>query len=272
MTVYDASSNTVYKLDSASTASRRPRTDAGHAAVGRRDRRLPHEARPSTRTSPAAQPTDVAGQPAYSVKISPEARRRAARIARSSPGTPPTAFRCASAIYAQGSSTPVLQLAATDISYGAVSSSDVDGRAAGRSEDRRPRRASRATRRRGTSRSPASPRSRPQPASPSSRPTRSSVCRGRTYALVGGADSKRLVVYGQGLGAIVVVERKARRRRARSEGCSSSLPTVSLDGAHRPRARDAARHGASSGTRNGVVVRPRRLAAARRGRGGRARR
>ena len=47
--------------------------------------------------------------------------------------------------------------------------------------------------------------------------------------LVGGADSGSLVVYGQGLGAIVVVERKA-DATAPKGGALASLPTVSLDG------------------------------------------
>jgi hypothetical protein len=48
--------------------------------------------------------------------------------------------------------------------------------------------------------------------------------------LVGGTASKTaLVVYGQGLGAIVVVERKADTQQP-SGGPSASLPGVSLDG------------------------------------------
>ena len=59
-----------------------------------------------------------------------------------------------------------------------------------------------------------------------------------------------LVVYGQGLGAIV--RRRARERRARRRsgaGRSPSLPTVSLERRHGARARDAARHGAHLGSR-----------------------
>ena len=48
--------------------------------------------------------------------------------------------------------------------------------------------------------------------------------------LVGGADSKAaLVVYGQELGAVLMVERKADTTAQKSD-ILSSLPTVSLDG------------------------------------------
>jgi hypothetical protein len=48
--------------------------------------------------------------------------------------------------------------------------------------------------------------------------------------LVGATDSKAaLVVYGQGLGAVLVVERKADAQQA-SGGALASLPAVSLDG------------------------------------------
>ncbi len=49
--------------------------------------------------------------------------------------------------------------------------------------------------------------------------------------LVGPADSQSvLVVYGQGLGAIVVVERKQDTAKAGQAGMLDALPTVSLDG------------------------------------------
>ena len=51
-----------------------------------------------------AQPTDVAGQPAYSVSASRRSTTAACSARSSSPGTPRTACRSASAIYAQGSS------------------------------------------------------------------------------------------------------------------------------------------------------------------------
>ncbi len=48
--------------------------------------------------------------------------------------------------------------------------------------------------------------------------------------LVGGPDSHAaLVIYGQGLGAIVVVERKPDATQGQN-GSLSSLPTISLDG------------------------------------------
>src|SRR5207245_445369 len=72
-----------------------------------------------------AQPTDVAGHAAYTVKISPKHDGGLLGYAElawdANRGVP---LRVA--VYAQGSSKPVLELAATDVSYGSVSSSAVD--------------------------------------------------------------------------------------------------------------------------------------------------
>jgi hypothetical protein len=72
-----------------------------------------------------AQPTDVAGRPAYSVRVSPKRHGGllggAALAWDAVHGTPLEA-----AVYARGSSSPVLELKVTDISYGPVSSSVFD--------------------------------------------------------------------------------------------------------------------------------------------------
>ena len=86
--------------------------------------------------------------------------------------------------------------------------------------------------------------------------------------LVGPADSRAaLVVYGQGLGAIVLVER-ANDGKAAAPGPLASLPKVSLERHHRPRARDAARDGADLGSRR-RHLHPRGVTAEQRRRGGR---
>jgi hypothetical protein len=71
-----------------------------------------------------AVPSDVAGQAAYTVSVSPKhdgGLLGSAELAWDAARGVPLRF----AIYARGSSTPVLQLAATDISYGPVASSDL---------------------------------------------------------------------------------------------------------------------------------------------------
>ena len=69
-------------------------------------------------------PTDVGGRPAYSVSISPKhdgGLLGSAQLAWDALKGVPLEV----GIYARGNSTPVLDLKATNISYGAVSSSDI---------------------------------------------------------------------------------------------------------------------------------------------------
>ncbi len=70
-----------------------------------------------------AQPTDVAGQPAYTVRVTPKhdgGLLGAAELGWDAVHGVPLRF----AIYAQNSSTPVIELKATNISYGPVPASD----------------------------------------------------------------------------------------------------------------------------------------------------
>src|SRR5207247_2342595 len=72
-----------------------------------------------------AQPSDVAGQATYTVSVSPKhdgGLLGSAQLAWDAVQGVPLRV----AIYAQGASSPVLELRATDISYGSVPASDVD--------------------------------------------------------------------------------------------------------------------------------------------------
>jgi outer membrane lipoprotein-sorting protein len=227
VTVYDASSNTVY------TAA------------------LPHHESDTTATPPppslaqvtdvlarigehvllsGADPTDIAGQPAYSVMASPKQTGGLLdSVELAWDATHGIPLRVG--VYAKGSSAPVLELAADDVSFGAVSSGTVDiappadakvvdlgtlspgGTASG-----------------GGSSAEATGLANVQaavdfpvtaPGSLGGRPR-------RDVRLVGGGDSKAaLVVYGEGPGAIAVVERHA---DASSKSPFANLPTVTLDG------------------------------------------
>src|SRR2546429_2557388 len=125
VTVYDASSNTVYRA--------KPPADGKSSAKSSADQGgIPSVAKISNflaklgehASLSGAQPSNVAGQEAYTVRVSPKhdgGLLGAAELAfDSSRGIP---LRLG--IYAQGASTPVLELAATDITYGAVPASDV---------------------------------------------------------------------------------------------------------------------------------------------------
>src|SRR5256884_8310005 len=122
VTIYDASSNTVYRANLPADA----KSSADQSGI-------PSVAKISDFLSKlgehvslsGAEPSNVAGQEAYIVRISPQddggLLGQAELAFDASRGVP---LRLG--IYAQGASTPVLELAATDISYGPVPSSDVD--------------------------------------------------------------------------------------------------------------------------------------------------
>ena len=122
VTVFDSGSNTVYEAtlpkghDGRKESDKPPTLEqvkkaiarlAEHASVG------------------GAEPSNVAGEPAYTVRIEPKQHGGllgGAELAwDAAHGTP---LRLA--VYAKGDSSPVLQLEATDISYGPVSSSVFD--------------------------------------------------------------------------------------------------------------------------------------------------
>jgi outer membrane lipoprotein-sorting protein len=221
VTVYDASSNTVYSFalpqHQATKDSGAPPTvaqisdfltkAAGHAAIS------------------GAQPDDVAGHPAYSVAVSPKhdgGLLGAVKLAWDAAQGVPLRL----GVYAQGSSSPVLELTATDVSYGPVSDGDVNVAppAGAKHVDLS---------------APTSKHEHGQGKTvsgldavkaavdfPVAAPDTLVGLPRQDVRLVGGKTV--LVVYGHGLGGIAVVERKA--DPGSTPGAMSSLPAVSLDG------------------------------------------
>src|SRR5919198_5098433 len=122
VSVYDASSNTVYRATlptRSDTSSEQPAVPSVAKITDVLTRLGEHV------TLSDAIPSNVAGQEAYAVRVSPKhdgGLLGAAELAFDASRWVPLRI----GIYAQGASSPVLELAATDISYGAVSSSDVD--------------------------------------------------------------------------------------------------------------------------------------------------
>ncbi|MGZ4396321.1 MAG: LolA family protein [Gaiellaceae bacterium] len=123
VSIYDASSNTVYKATL--PASKDGATQDKGA--------LPSVAQISDFLTKAgadvsvsdAQPVDVAGRAAYNVSVAPKhdgGLLGSVELAWDAENGVPLR----AAVYAQGASSPVLSLAVTDVSYGAVSASDVD--------------------------------------------------------------------------------------------------------------------------------------------------
>jgi outer membrane lipoprotein-sorting protein len=228
VTAYDATSNTVYSF-----------TLPSHSTAGAADSGTPPALSEITSfltelskqaTVSDAQPDNVGDQPAYTVTVSPKhdggllgSAELAFDAAR---GTP---LRIA--IYAQGSSSPALALEATHVAYGAVvpsSAVDVTPPAGAKVVDLS---------------SAASGAAQSGSADQSSKVTGLAAVQAAVDfpiaapdTLVGlprqhvglAGDNAALVVYGQGIGAIVVVEHKA--DTAKASGMIAGLPTVSLNG------------------------------------------
>jgi outer membrane lipoprotein-sorting protein len=224
VTVYDASSNTVYKTALPAKSDTSPDTGA-----------LPTVAQISDFLTQAgadvsvsdAQPVDVAGRAAYDVTVAPKhdgGLLGSVELAwDAANGVPLRA-----AVYAQGASSPVLELAVTDVSYGAVSSSDVDVSppADAKVVELDTGNAPTST---GDTGAPVTGLPAVQAAAgfPVAAPDSLVGLPLKDVRLVGGKNV--LVVYGEGLGAIAVLERQA-DASAPQGGSLSALPTVSLDG------------------------------------------
>ena len=122
VTVYDASSNTAYRLTLPSESSSTMTTPAPPSLD---DITKAITAASTYWSIGDAAPTDIAGRAAYDVTVSPKTSAGllgGAELAWDAANGVPLKL----AISARGSSTPVLELDVTDISFDAVPSSDVD--------------------------------------------------------------------------------------------------------------------------------------------------
>jgi outer membrane lipoprotein-sorting protein len=124
LTVYQASSNTLYAYTPPQKAADAPASPSGAAhqppSVTQIQEAIAHLMGHVNLSG--AVPTDVAGQPAYSVKISPHSNGGllgGAELAWDANHGVPLRL----AVYAKGDATPVLELSATEVSYGPVSDS-----------------------------------------------------------------------------------------------------------------------------------------------------
>ena len=222
ISIYDASSNTVYRADLPARSG--TTTDHGTPpSLAEIDTFLTNLGVHWALSD--ARPADVAGQAAYSVTASPQhdgGLLSSLELAwDAAQGTPLRA-----GIYAQGSSSPVLELAMNDVSYGRVSAADVDiappdnakvvDLTTGSQSDT------------GSTTPPVTGLDAVQAAAgfPVVAPDSLVGLPRRDVRLVGGDTV--LVFYGEGLGGIALVEHKADTSGAGNQ--LSALPTVSLDG------------------------------------------
>jgi outer membrane lipoprotein-sorting protein len=221
--ICDASSNTVYRA----TLPAQVRSDhAKNAAPALAEIHKALAAHGTHWKLSSAKPTDVAGQPAYSVSASPKhdggLLGSLALAWDAVHGTPLRA-----GIYAQGSSSPVLELTVTSISYGRVPSSDVDISPPAGAKVVDLGTPAPADHERSTPAVTGLHRVRAAAHFPVTAPSSLVGLPRRDVRLVGGDTA--LVLYGRGLGGIVLVEHEA-GSAGPAQRALSALPTVSLDG------------------------------------------
>jgi hypothetical protein len=230
-TVYDASSNTVYRATL-------PQAGSGDV-VAKDTPTLAEITDLLTKVGvhvalSEATPSNVGGMPAYTVALSPRhdgGLLGAVEVSWDAARAVPLRV----AIFAQGSSSPVLELTTSDISYGAVDASSVDVPPPANAKvvdlgQLSPGKGGDAT----GSETPVTGLAAVQAAVDfhvSAPDTLVGLPR-QDVRLVGDAESQTVIVsYGQGLGGIVVAQRKATIASGDSaSGALDSLPTVSLDG------------------------------------------
>jgi outer membrane lipoprotein-sorting protein len=222
VSIYDASSNTVYRASLPADAGA-ARDKGATPTLDEIDKFLTELGMHWTVS--AAQPTDVGGQAAYSASASPKhdgGLLASVELAWDAAQGVPLRV----GVYAQGSSAPVLELAVTDISYGAVPSSvvDVSPPVGARVVDL------------GTGARADSGAAEPAVTGldavraaagfPVVAPDSLVGLPRKDVRLIGGKTA--LVLYGEGLGGIALAERQV--DASASGGQLSSLPAISLDG------------------------------------------
>lgn len=240
VTIYDAGSNTAYRValpaeNGAATHGAQART--APPTVASIERALGRIAETWNIAGPT--PVNVAGQPSYSVRITPKGSGGllgAATLAwDAAKGVPLRA-----AVYAQGQRSPVLELTATSVSYGAISASDLNATPppGARIVDLTP------TLNSSANGNGAAQHGRPVtgvaavqaqlPFKLSAPATLAGLPRQSVWLARPGGRPAAIVTYGQGLGAIVVVQTETGGSGSPLTGGSGnglSLPQVNINGA-----------------------------------------
>jgi outer membrane lipoprotein-sorting protein len=240
--IYDPMSNTVYKGSLPAQSGSKDKTGSD---------KIPTVAQIQTELTRLMQnvnvvgptPRNVAGQPAYKVTVSPKhdgGLLGDIKLAWDAAHGVPLGI----AIYAQGSSTPVLELKATQISYGPVSASDLSVKApsgaktveispaANTAAAKRAHAAGKHGKRAAEVTGPAAVQAK-LPFTLAAPNKLVGLSRQSVQLLDWGGSPAALVTYGKGLGGIAVIEEGASgQATAQSSGGGNqrglSLPTVSI--------------------------------------------
>lgn len=246
ITLFDSSSNTIYKATL-------PEETAAEKAAGEKKHTNPTIAKIQSAldrlakywTVSGADPTNVAGQPTYTVRVAPKddgGLLGAAKLAWDSvTGAPLRA-----AVYAEGQESPVLELVATEVDYGAVSDDAVkttipadaevvtlggDDAAAGPSGAK--------AREHGKGVSGVDAVAKQLDFALAAPAELAGLPRQGVHLVDTDGDKGALVTYGEGLGAIVVFQQKVdatkqaadeKKRGGFHGGGDSPLPEINIDG------------------------------------------
>jgi outer membrane lipoprotein-sorting protein len=178
-------------------------------------------------------PSDVAGRPTYTVRVSPKANGGLVGGAElawdAANGTPLRA-----AVYAKGESSPVLELKATEVSFGAVPDSvfEVTPPPGAKVVDLSPPEGG-AEEGEGESQPVTGLDAVQRQASfaVSAPPSLAGMARDQVRLVSSGEDAGALVTYGQGLGGLAVLELPAGRESGSGGEKGPRLPSVSIPGA-----------------------------------------
>jgi outer membrane lipoprotein-sorting protein len=227
--VYDATSNTVY-----TGALPAQQQDAAKA-----DKPLTLDAVSKELASlggmwnlSGATPTNTAGQPSYTVRIAPKddgGLLGAAEVAwDAARGVPLRA-----AVYAQGQKSPVLELSATQISYGKIAAADVTATppAGAKTVELNPP-AGHDAQGKSTEVQGLAAVQQQVGFTVSAPDTLAGLPLKQVRLVKFGSENGALATYGQGLGAILVLEQKAPAAGDKSGGVAGlRLPAINIDGA-----------------------------------------
>ncbi len=180
-----------------------------------------------------ATPSDVAGQPAYTVRVSPKANGGlfgGAELAWDAANGAPLR----AAVYARGESSPVLELKATEVSFGAVPDSvfEVTPPPGAKVVELSPPEAGGEGAGETTSVTGLEAVQRQTSFQVSAPPSLAGMARDEVRLVSSGSDAGALVTYGQGLGGLAVLELPAGEASSGDAGQGGlQLPGVSIEGA-----------------------------------------
>jgi outer membrane lipoprotein-sorting protein len=232
--VYDASSNSEYLLPLSHSASARGATASHHGGVptvAEIRKGLARLVQAANLTG--AVPGDIAGRPVYSVRISPRhdgGLLGGVQLAWDAQHGVPLKI----AIYSRGDSSPVLALTATDVRFGSVSAADLSVRPPSSTKVTTvtlPSTASRPRGRHGPAVTGVAAVARRVPFHLAAPASLVGLPRKLVRLVDAGGHTSAVLIYGQGLGAIVVLEQQHDSGSAGGGGPLAALPAVSINGA-----------------------------------------